>query len=67
MSVHQSFVEFAQRAMSAEADGDPNAPDVHQILACLADGEDIYELMRRIPDDKIGEVLSWLMNVDLPG
>ena len=66
MNVHQSFVEFAQRAMSAK-DRDPNAPDVHHILARLADGEDIYELMRRIPDDKIGEVLAWLMNVDLPG
>jgi len=67
MNVHQSFVEFAQRAILAGAENDPNAPDVHQILACLADGEDTYELMRRIPDHKIGEVLVWLMNVDLPG
>lgn len=66
MDLHKQFVEFTKRSLDSDVlDKDPKAPDLHAILATLADGQDVYELMGNIPDDKISEVLTWVMNVDI--
>lgn len=65
MDLHRQFLEFTETALRVESDVD--APDLHTILATLAEGGDVYELMRRVPDDQISEVLTWVMNVDMAG
>jgi len=64
MDMHKQFLAFTQQVLSAGED--PTAPDLHAILAGLAEGEDVYDLMAGIPDDQISRVLTWVMNVDLP-
>jgi len=67
VDLHKQFIEFTERTLKSDVlDKDPRAPDLHAILATLADGQDVYELMGNIPDDKISEVLTWVMNVDIP-
>ncbi|MBN1946517.1 MAG: hypothetical protein JW797_12660 [Bradymonadales bacterium] len=44
---------------------DPDHPDPHKLLAGMAGEEDVYEMMASIPEDKIGEVLAWALNVDI--
>ena len=67
MDLHKQFIEFTERTLLSDVlDRDPEAPDLHDILASWADGEDIFELMANIPEDQIGEVLTWVMNVDVP-
>ena len=67
MDLHKQFIEFTERTLLSDAlDKDPAAPDLHEILATWAEGEDIFELMANIPEEQIGEVLTWVMNVDVP-
>lgn len=63
----KQFLEFTERSLGSDVlDADPQAPDLHHILASLAEGEDVWDLMTNIPEDRIGEVLTWVMNVDVP-
>ncbi len=67
MDLHKQFIEFTERTLQSDVlDRDAGAPDLHAILASWAEGEDIFELMANIPEDQIGEVLTWVMNVDVP-
>ncbi len=65
MNLHQQFLAFTERALRSDTSEDENAPDLHTILATLAEGGDVYELMRRVPEEKVAEVLTWVMNVDM--
>jgi hypothetical protein len=68
LDIHKEFLEFTERVLrSDQLDRDSQAPDLHQLLSCIADGDDVYELMENIPDERIGEVLTWVMNVDIQG
>jgi len=65
--LHRQFLEFTERALTEKkAAPATHAPDLHEILACLAEGGDVYGLMSRVPDDQIKDVLTWVMNVDMP-
>jgi hypothetical protein len=66
MDLHKEFLEFTRQALCSDClDRDPDAPDLYSILAPLADQEDLYDFMGRIPDDQIGEVLGWAMGTEL--
>ena len=65
--LHQQFLEFTEQALRDDrTESNAQSTDLHQILACLAEGGDIYALMSRVPDDEIANVLTWVMNTDMP-
>ena len=66
MDLHKEFLEFTKWALSSESSVESPASDPHKLLSNLGDEEYIYDLMSTVPDDQIGEVLSWAMNVDFP-
>lgn len=66
MSFHKQVEELTEWMLRSEPlDHDRGCPDPHKILACVTGEDDVYELMANIPEDKIGEVLAWAMNVDI--
>ncbi len=67
MDLHKQFLDFTEQALKSDIlDRSSENPDLHSILEPLADGDDVYDLMGNIPDERIGEVLGWAMNVDMP-
>ena len=65
--LHQQFLEFTEQVLRDDRpEINAQSLDLHQILACLAEGGDIYQLMSRVPDDEIANVLTWVMNTDMP-
>lgn len=64
MDFHKQFMEFTATALRSDwLDRDTGLPDLHDILAPLADGDEIYEFMGAIPDDRIAEVLGFAMGL----
>lgn len=64
MDLHKQFLEFSATALRADwLDRDTDLPDLHAILAPLADGDEIYEFMGAIPDERIGEVLGFALSL----
>ena len=66
MDLHKEFIELTEWFLrSDELDADGHCPDPHQILACATDSENVDDLMENVPEERIGEVLAWAMNVDI--